>query len=110
MQMVASEQMASEGVLERNGFDAGIDGCLAGVCVGGGQDQADGAKEFPSDGRDAIQRCAGLESIDGQLGQIHVSAVVIGRDGGRGYHKNAAENGHQSYLDANDFSCSHVYV
>lgn len=109
MQISTSEQLSIDCVLQSNCLGAGVIVCVTSVCVAR-QDQADGAHEFSGHGGDAVQRIAGLESIEGQLGQVHVSAVVISRAGRFGHYDHAAKNGHELYLDVVYLSCDVLHI
>jgi hypothetical protein len=70
-----------------------------------GQDQADHAREFSSDGGDAVQGFAGVEFLEGQFGQIYVSAVVNLGWGRFGPGNVFAENSGELHLAHRHFSC-----
>jgi hypothetical protein len=110
MQIVFFQEPASESVFERIGFGAGIDVCLAGVCVAPGPNTTNDTQELPRDRGDAVQRFLGVESIHGQLRQVHLSAVVIRRARRWRHHKDVAENSHESQLDPHDFPGDDLHV
>lgn len=104
MQFPEVEQLTSESVVKRCGHRAGGSVRFASVCVAR-HHQTNSTGELSSDSGNAIQRFAGVESFDGQFGQIYLSAVVIGGDGWWGHYKDVAKDEHQPHLDPDDFSC-----
>ena len=94
--------------LKRISLCLGSDARFARGCAR--HNQTNNTEELSCDGGDAVQCFARVESIDGQFRQIHLSAFFVGWDGRRGYHKDVAENGHEPYLDVDDFSLDVLYV